>query len=118
MVMTHAPAPSASLDTIPRHALDAASRDLVDAVLWDLGIDAGHTANGGGVPDVALRLARSSHAAAVIGLQMPPGDELAECALCSLIVPSSSVRECDDGVLRCTTPDITGTTCLAIYLGQ
>lgn len=97
--------------------LNAEQRELLADTLWELGIERGRTANGGGIPDTALRLMRSTHTATALGLRVPDGDEITQCGVCDTVAPTISVRECDDGVWRCTIADPDGTTCLGIYLG-
>lgn len=97
--------------------LNPEQRTLLDDTLWDLGIDRGHTANDGGNRDASIRLMRSAHTAAAIGLRLPDGAEIAQCGICDTVAPTGDMREGHDGVWRCTIADPDGTTCLGIYLG-
>lgn len=126
-VLTHAHIPAtqgiaaqALAPHVDHHTLTSEQRALVDAALWDLGIEDGHAVHDG-TPSLDARLGISARAAAAIGLLLPAGEEIAECALCRLILPASRVNHCEDSVLRCTVPDPAdpdGTTCLGIYLGS
>jgi hypothetical protein len=121
-VLTHAQIPTAHALSphVDHHTLTPEQRATVDSALWELGIEDGHAVTDGH-PSLELRLAISARAAAAIGLALPAGEEIAECALCRQILPASRVNQCEDHVLRCTIPDPAdpdGTTCLGIYLGS
>lgn len=121
-VLTHAqiPAAHALAPHVDHHTLTPAQRELIDTALWELGIEDGHAVSDGN-PSIDLRRAVSARAAAAIGLALPAGEEIAECALCRLVLPASRVHHCEDHVLRCNVPDAAdpdGTTCLGIYLGS
>lgn len=112
-VMTHAQMPPTTRRAhhIDPRNLTPDTRDQVENTLWELGIESGHTANDGGIRDAAHRLLLSAHTAATIGLPLPDGEEIAQCAVCNVIAPSSLVREDDRGTWRCTIADPDGTTC-------
>lgn len=107
---------TARADAIDPATLGPEQRALIDDVLWDLGIDDGHTANGGGTPIIDLRRARSAAAAAAIGLRLGASDEIAQCGPCHRITADRHVHEGDDGVLRCTLPDPDGSSCYGQWL--
>src|SRR5690349_20046420 len=86
-LLTHARTQAVAFDTLPANL-----QRLVDDTLWTLGIEDGHTANGGGVPDASTRLATSAATAAAVGLHLPAGDELTQCANCRAIGPTRDIR--------------------------
>lgn len=118
-VLEHAPIhiPAAPLTrTVSYTALGPRQRDMVNAALAELGIEEGHTI-ASGIHDPAARVLHSAVTALHIGLRLPHGHELAQCADCRDIASANDMNECDDGAWRCNSGDPDGQSCLTRYLG-
>jgi hypothetical protein len=111
---THAPAAPLAR-TVAYSSLGPHQRERVNTALAELGIEDGRTI-ASGITDPVLRALHSELTALHIGLRLPYGDELAQCADCSDIGSANDMNECDDGAWRCTIGDPDGYTCLGRYL--
>lgn len=109
MTITHtrpaagAHAPAVGRNRIPRaHLTPAQQAFVIDDVLERLGSSYGLAETDPAIPYTATaeRLSLSAVAAWMIGLDLTPGHEIAQCADCSDILDAALTEE-DAGIIRC-----------------